>query len=90
MRSHLLTAASKRSNQIAGVYQIERLRIQLAVEKIIDDKLRVRDPFSLQKGTSGIEQARIYIAAYHLARGADPLAQDPKPAQRSAADVQGA
>src|SRR5215211_6114971 len=69
--------------------EIERVRLQPAVEQVIDDELYVRDPFCLQKRTSGIEQALVYVRAYDLARGADPLAEDAKPAQGSAADIQG-
>ena len=90
MRCHLLAAASERSDQVAGVDEIEGLGLQLAVEQIIDGELHVGDPFCLQKGTGGIEQALVYVGAYDLAGGADPLAEDPKPAQGSAADVQGA
>ncbi len=90
MRCHLLTAASKRSDHVAGVDEIERLGLKLAVEEIIDGELHVGDPFCLQKRTGGIEQALVYVGAHHLAGGADPLAEDPKPAQGSAADVQGA
>src|SRR5687767_11081382 len=88
MRCHLLTAASKRSDQVTGVDEIERLGLQPAVEKIDDGELNVGDPFCLQKGTGGIEQTVVYVGADHLAGGADPLAEDPKPAQCSAADVQ--
>ena len=70
--------------------EIERLRLQLAVENVVDEELCVGDPLRLQKRTSGIEQALVYVRAYDLARRADPLAEDPKPAQGSAADVQGA
>ena len=87
MRCHLLAAASKRGDHVAGVYEIEGLGLQLAVEKIIDGELHVGDPFCLQKSTGGIEQALVYVGAYHLSGGADPLAEDPKPAQSSAADV---
>ena len=67
MRGHLLRAASERSDHIAGVDEIERLRLKLAVEKVIDDELHVGDPFCLQKGTGGIEQALVYVGAYHAA-----------------------
>jgi hypothetical protein len=63
MRCHLLTAASKRSNHVASVDDIERLGLQLAVEKIIDGELDVGDPFFLQKRTGGIEQALVYVGA---------------------------
>jgi hypothetical protein len=88
VRGHLLGAASERSDHVAGVDEIERLRLQLAVEEIIDDELHVGDPFCLQKGTGGIEQALVYVGAYHLAGGINPVAEDPKPAQGPAADVQ--
>src|SRR5215213_7207798 len=89
MRCHLLSAASKRSDHVAGVDEIEKLGLQLAVEKIIDGQLHVGDLLCLQKRTGGIEQALVYVGAYYLAGRADPLAEDPKPAQGSAADVQG-
>ena len=88
MRCHLLTSASERSDHVPGVDEIERFGLQLAVEKIIDGELHVPDPFGLQKGTGGIEQALVYVGTHHLAGGADPLAEDPKPAQGAAADVQ--
>ena len=34
---------------LSGMDEIERLRLQPAVEKIIDDELRVGDPFCLKK-----------------------------------------
>src|SRR5215216_5640219 len=70
--------------------EIEGLRRQLAREQIIDDELDVGDSFCLQKRTSGTEQSLVYVGAYDLAGGADPLAEDPKPAHGSAADVQDA
>src|SRR5688572_28864368 len=90
MRCHLLTAASKRSDHVAGVDEIERLRLQLGVEQIIDSEVYVGDPFGLQEQTGGIKEALVDVGADHLTRGVDPLAEDPKPAQSSAADVQGA
>jgi hypothetical protein len=90
VRSHLVGAASERSDHEAGMDEIERLRLQPAVEQIIDDKLYVGDPFCRQKCAGRVEQALVYVRAYHLPGGANPLAEDPKPAQRSAADVQGA
>src|SRR5215204_2577343 len=90
MRCHLLTTASKRGDHVAGVDEIKGLGLQLAIEEIIDGEVHVGDPFRLQKRTGGTEQARVYVGAYHLAGGGDPLAEDPKPAQGSAADVQGA
>src|SRR4029079_9894975 len=88
MRCHLLTAAPKRRDQVAGVDDIERLGLQRALEQIVDGKFDVRDPFGVQKRACGIEKALVHIGANHLAGGADPLAEDPKPAQGSAADVQ--
>src|SRR5215216_4306662 len=70
--------------------EIEGLRRQLAREQIIDDELDVGDSFCLQKRTSGTEQALVYVGADELAGGSDPLAEDPKPAHGSAADVEGA
>jgi hypothetical protein len=90
MRCHLLAAASKRGDHVSGVDEIEGFGLQLAVKKIIDGELHVGDPFCVQKGTGGIEQARVYVGAYDLAGGADPLAEDPKPAQSPATDVQSA
>ena len=88
MRCHLLMAASERSDHVAGMDEIERLRLELAVEEVVDGQLHVRDPLGLQKRAGGSEQTFIDVAANHLARGADPLAEDPKPAQSSAACVQ--
>jgi hypothetical protein len=70
--------------------EIERSGLQPAVEQIIDDQFYVRDSFGLQKLTSGVEQALVDIGAHGLAGRADPLAEDPKPAHGSTADVQGA
>jgi hypothetical protein len=49
VRGHLLTAASERSDQVAGMDEIERLGLQLAVEQIIDDEFYVGDSFGIQK-----------------------------------------
>ena len=70
--------------------EIKRLRRKLALEQVIDDKLYVGDPLGLQKCTGGIEQILVDIGTDNLAGGTDPLAEDSKPAQRSAADVKGA
>src|SRR5215208_5676901 len=70
--------------------EIERLRVQLAVEQIVDDQFDVGDFFLLQEGTRRVEHALIDVGAHDLAGRADPLAEDPKPAHGSAADVQGA
>jgi hypothetical protein len=70
--------------------EIEGLRLQLAVEQIIDDQFYVADFFILQKRTSGLEHALVDVGAHDLAGRADPLAEDPKPAHGSAANVQGA
>jgi hypothetical protein len=90
VRGHLLVAASERSDLVSGMDEIEGSRLQLAVEQIIDDELCIGDSFRLQKSTSGIEQALVDVAAYDVAGGTDPLAEDPKPTHRSASDVQGA
>ncbi len=45
----LLAAASERSDQVAGMDEIERLRLELALEEIIDDEFYVGDSFGLQK-----------------------------------------
>ena len=70
--------------------EIERTRPQLALEQIVNDEFNVGDSFFLEKCTSGAEQALVYVCAYELAGGPDPLAEDPKPAHGSAADVQSA
>src|SRR5829696_10575546 len=70
--------------------EIEGVRLQPGLEQVIDDELYVGDPFSLQKRSSDVELALVDVAAHDPARGPDPLAEDPQPAQRSAADVQGA
>src|SRR5688572_22011585 len=90
MSGDLLTAASQWSDHETGVDEIEGMRLQLALEQVIDDELHVGDPLCLQKRPSGIEQALVDVGAHDLARGAGPLAKDPKPAHRSAADVEGA
>src|SRR3954452_16449897 len=64
--------------------------LQLAVEQVVDDELNVGNPFCLQNGTSGIEQTLVDVGAHDLAGGTDPLAEDPEPAQSSAADVKDA
>src|SRR5690242_10832250 len=68
--------------------EIERSRLQLAVEQIVDDEFHVGDTFCLQKCTSRIEQALVDVRANDLPGGPDPLAQNPKPAQGSRSDVQ--
>ena len=81
--------AAERSDQVAGMDEIEGVRLELAVEQIIDDELYVGDSFCLEKRTSRCEQALVDVPAYDLAGGADPLAENPKPAQGAAANVQG-
>ena len=49
VRGHLLTTASERSDLVARMDEIERLRLQLALEQIIDDEFYVGDAFGLQK-----------------------------------------
>jgi hypothetical protein len=49
VRRHLLATASERSDQEAGMDEIERVRLELAVKQIIDDKRHVGDPFCRQK-----------------------------------------
>src|SRR5215204_2326776 len=70
--------------------EIEGLRLQPALEQIIDYEFYVGDSFGVQKCTSAIEQAFVYVGAHDLTGGPDPLAEDPKPAHGSAADVQSA
>ena len=49
MRGHLLTGASERSDQVAGMYEIEGLGLELALEQVIDDQFYVGDSFGRQK-----------------------------------------
>jgi hypothetical protein len=49
VRGHLFTAASERSDLVAGMDEIERLRLQLAVEQIIDDQFYVANLLFLQE-----------------------------------------
>ena len=55
--------------------EIERLRLQLAAEQIIDDELYVGDPFRVQKRTSGIEQTLVDVPAHDLSGGAAGVEQ---------------
>ena len=70
--------------------EIEGLRLQPALEQVIDDELHVGDSFFVQKRTCGTEQTLVDVGTDDLARGPDPLAEDPEPAQGSAADIQSA
>ena len=70
--------------------EIERLRLQPAGEQIVENQFDVGDLFFLQERPSGVEQARVDVGAHDLAGRADPVAEDSKPAQGSATDVQGA
>jgi hypothetical protein len=49
VRGHLLTAASERSDLVAGMDEIERLRFQLGLEQIIDEKFYVGESLRPQK-----------------------------------------
>src|SRR5215217_5675935 len=68
--------------------EIERLRLQLALEQVVDEQFDVRDLCRLQKRTSGTEQVLVDVGTYDFACRPDPFAEDPKPAQGSAADIQ--
>src|SRR5215207_9901567 len=69
--------------------EIEALRLQLALEQVIDSELDVGDSFCFEKRTSGSEQALVHVRAHNLAGGAGPLAEDAKPAQGTTTDIQG-
>jgi hypothetical protein len=45
VRGYLLRAASQRSDLVAGMDHIERMRLQLALEQIIDDQFYIGDSF---------------------------------------------
>ena len=79
MGCHLLEAASKRCDHVAGVDEIEGLGLQTAVEKIIDGELHVGDPFCLEKRTGANEQA---LVACNLGTGlgrGDPMQSEGRP-----------
>jgi hypothetical protein len=90
MRRDLCTPTSKRRDHVAGVDEIEGTGLQLAVEEIIDGELHVGDAFRVQERAGGLQQALVDVGADHPSRGANPVAEDPEPTQRSAADVQDA
>jgi hypothetical protein len=70
--------------------EIERLRLEPAVEQIVDDELYVGDSFRVEKLTRGVEEALVDVEAHDLPRAPDPLAEDEEPAKGAASDVQGA
>ena len=49
------------------MHEIEGLRLQLAVEEIIDDEFYIRDSLSLQKQACTIEQPLVYVGTYNVA-----------------------
>src|SRR3712207_5758125 len=70
--------------------EIERSRLQLAGEQVVEDQFHVRDPFLLKERPSSVEQALVDGVPHHLAERADPFAEESTPAQGSAPDVQSA
>ena len=55
----------------------------------LTDELDVGDPVCPEDELGGSEHARVEVGAHDPSRWADPLAQDPQPAQHAATDVEG-
>ena len=89
-RREQLAAASKRADQEAAVHEVEGSRLQLALEQVVRDKLDALDLLLVQEGARGAQQALVDVRAHHLAGRPDPVAEDPKPAECPAAEVDGA
>ena len=49
MSGNLLTAPSEWSDHVAGMDEVERLRLQLALEQVIDDELYIGNALRLEK-----------------------------------------
>jgi hypothetical protein len=85
---HLLLAATERGELEAGVHQVEPGGLQLADEQVVVDQRHVVKAFVGHQLLGGGQHRLIDVGPHDLPVGADPVAEQPQPAQRAAADVQ--
>jgi hypothetical protein len=72
------------------VHKVERTRLELAGEEIVLDEADVPEALLGCEPVGRAEHRLVDVGPRHLSVGADPLAQDPEPAEDAAADVEGA
>jgi hypothetical protein len=72
------------------VHEVERARLELAGEEIVLDEADVPEAFLRHEAVGRAEHGLVDIRSRHLSVRADPLAQDPQPAEDAAAEIEGA
>jgi hypothetical protein len=87
---HLLLSVAQREDQAPGVDQVERGGLQLAGEQVIVDQRHIAETLGGRGLFGGGQHRRVDVGPDDLPVGADPVAEQPQPAERAAADVQGA
>jgi hypothetical protein len=87
---HLLGPSPEREDQRPGMHQVEGGGLQLAGEQIVVDQGHVAQPLCGHELAGGGQHLVLDVGPHDLPFGADPFAEQPQPAHRAAADVQGA
>jgi hypothetical protein len=90
VRLHLLLAAPKGADLVAGVHEVERVGLERAGEEVVLDQADVLQPLLGREPLGFGEHRLVDVGSRHLPVGLDPLAQDPQPPEHAAAEIQGA
>ena len=88
VRLHLLVAAPEGADLVAGVHEVERVRLELAGEEIVLDQADVPQALLGHEPVGGGEHRLVDVGPGHLPVGSHPLAQDPQPPEHAATDIQ--
>jgi hypothetical protein len=78
-------APPERADFVAGVHEVERVRLELACEEIVLDEADVPQALFGNEPVGGREHRLVDVESRHLSFGADPLAQDSEPTQHAVA-----
>ena len=90
MAGHLLWPAPEGEDQRPGMHQVEGGGFQLAGEQVVVDQRHVAKTLRGHELVGGGQHLVLDVGPDNLPIFADPFAEQPQPAQRAAADVQGA
>src|SRR5215216_422031 len=88
VRLHLIVRASQGRDLVPGVHEVERARLELAREQVVLDEADIAEALLCHKPVGRAEHRTVDVGSGYLSVRSDPLAEDPQPPERSAAEVQ--
>ena len=88
MGRHLLRTTTERRDLESGVDEIEGRRLELACKEVVLHEYYVGEALGIHELSRGLEHRVVDVGPHDLSVRPDPLAQQPQPPDRTAADVE--